>query len=128
MTITVIYETGNGYSCSCCRNTDQDNDDFESERDAIEGCVDIARRYKWDFSIERIIGVEDGDGLERRIDAAIEEAKKQAKIDDAIYRLERENSTDRAWIDSVPTEVERRQKSIAERNERLKELKGAIAQ
>lgn len=111
--LTLMYTTGNGYRCSCCRRTDGDFLDAENEADAIEQCVSISRSYEGDFSIDAIRGY-DGDENEliQRITAAIkadekaEEKKKEvAKLKDEIKAIEH-------WQGNLPLEMEKKAKKL----------------
>lgn len=75
----LVYTTGNGYHCGCCRHTSQDYTYFDSDdiQSLIKECIDIARGSEWDFCINTIEGHDGKDDLEQIIEAAI----KQAEID-----------------------------------------------
>lgn len=136
MTITVKYRTGNRRRCSCCRETEDATEEFETEDEAIAECADIAWRHDFDFSVWEVAGVENPDDLERRIDEAVdarEAAEKRAK---EITRLRGAINQDQAWIanmpaerarrqaylDALPTEVEQRQLRIADNEKALAAL------
>lgn len=75
----LVYTTGNGYHCGCCRRTSQDYTYFDSDdiQSLIRECIDIARGSEWDFYVNTIEGYDGEDDLEQIIEAAI----KQAEID-----------------------------------------------
>lgn len=75
----LVYTTGNGYRCGCCRQTSQDYTYFDSDdtQSLIKECIDIARGSVWDFYVNTIEGYDGEDDLEAIIEAAI----KQAEID-----------------------------------------------
>jgi hypothetical protein len=122
--ITVIYTTGNGYRCGCCRTEDTDNFDAEDEASAIEECIPIARGSDWDFEIERILGVDDPDATENRIMSAINLAEKEHWVLKKIKSLEDQISKDRKWILDVPAEKARREENIRVKEEELARLRG----
>jgi len=42
MSYRITYEQGNGYQCSCCRNTWTQTEDFEIEKEVINWIINLA--------------------------------------------------------------------------------------
>lgn len=123
MAITIIYTTGNGYSCSCCRNSDESNEDFDTEDAAVAACCDLAARAGFDFSVDRILGAENPDDLEKRIEAAVAARKTADELAGEIQRLKEDNAKHRAWLNNVGAETQRRLNAMSANDAKLIELK-----
>lgn len=104
---TIMYRTGNGYRCGCCRQTWTDTLDFESDDIdyAIAECISYAKSADWDFSIDRIFGFSHEtmgeDDLERRIEDEIKRAEKRADHQEEIDRVSRNLKEINWWFDNL---------------------------
>lgn len=117
----LVYTTGNGYRCSCCRQTSQDYTYFDSDdiQSLIKECIEIAGGSDWDFYVNTFEGYDgDSDELERQIMAAIEQAEKdydrKRKINDLQSRVK---DIDRWFANLEATKAEntaKREKLLAE--------------
>lgn len=125
--IVVTYTTGNNCSCPCCRVTEEHQESFETEQGAIEESVINAERTDWDFYVTEITGAADNEGLEKRIDAAVKQAKIIQENKGAICKVEMRISSNRSWIENAPSEIARRQAQIESDMKELAILKGAAA-
>ena len=120
----LVYTTGNGYHCGCCRHTIQDYTYFDSDDTAslIKECCEIAGSYDWDFYVNTVEGYDgDSDELERQIMAAIKQAEKdydrKRKISDLQSRVK---DIDRWFANLETTKAEnsaKREKLLAELTE-----------
>ncbi len=99
---TIIYYTGNGYSCSCCRHSSTDYFDFETPEEAIAECIDIASGSDWDFGINSIKGY-DGDEyeLEQQIEAAIVKAQEDRETRRKIEQVKKDIAHLETWFASL---------------------------
>jgi hypothetical protein len=113
----IVYTTGNGYFCGCCRRTDRDYEHYDTEEEALADLTDIARRADWDFSISTIEGY-DGDAweLEQRLERMIKIAEEDQDRLDRINRLKRSISDIEYWF----TNLEETKASKQEELEKLK--------
>lgn len=103
---TIIYVTGNGYSCGCCRQTYTDYLDFDPEdiQPAINECIQAARGSEWDFYIEAIRGLGEDmseDELERLIKEAIDNARDDAKRKQTIKDTYRQLEEINRWFEQL---------------------------
>lgn len=91
---TIIYRTGNGYSCGCCRQTWSSDLYFDEDniQGAIDACIDIAKAAEWDFSIDNIYEFDrediSKDALENMIMDAVRKAEVRHEHKQKIDRLE----------------------------------------
>lgn len=111
----MIYTTGNGYRCGCCRRTSQDYTHFdEADIDSlIEECISISSDSDDDFSINTFEGYSgDADELETRIMAAISDAEKYREHKRAIEVLQRNIKEIDSWFNTLDqtkaSKIERR--------------------
>ena len=56
----LTYEQGNGYSCSCCRQSWTDTEDFDNEKDMIDYLID-KKQHGDDWELEEIREIKDED-------------------------------------------------------------------
>lgn len=112
----MIYTTGNGYSCSCCRRTSQDYTHFdEADIDSlIEECIEISRCNDDDFYINTFEGFSgDADELESRIMAAISNAEKYREHKRKVEELQRSIREIDSWFENLEvTKDERTQRRV----------------
>ena len=100
---TLIYTTGNGYSCSCCRRSSQEYTHFDIEDidSLIKECIDIARCSDWDFYINTIDGYGAADDLETKIMQAIKDAESSHNHQTRIKELVRQISSIDDWFNTL---------------------------
>lgn len=104
---TIMYSTGNGYYCGCCRRTDTDTFYFDSEdiQYAIDECISIAKGADWDFSIDQIFEFThetmDASDLESRIEEEVKKAEKRHKHQAEIDRITRKIKEIDWWFDNL---------------------------
>ena len=124
---TLIYVTGNGYHCSCCRRTSTDYMDFDEDDAGVESlireCVEQSRYAEGDFYIDAIKGYTgDETELENRITAAIAAAEKRQETQDEIDRLKRSISELESWFAELEASKARKMQSLVTARARLAEL------
>lgn len=120
---TIIYYTGNGYSCSCCRQSSTNYFDFETPEEAIAECIDIASGSEWDFGINDIKGY-DGDAyeLEQQIDAAVEKASQAQTLRRKIAQIKSDIATTETWFAQLESTKDAKTKYLNEKRQELEEL------
>lgn len=122
---TIIYYTGNGYSCSCCRQSSTDYLDFDTPEEAIRECIEIASYSDWDFGIDAIKGY-DGDEheLEQQIIKAVEQAEKDKELRIKVEQVKKDIAHIENWFATLEaskaTNMERLNKKRLELEELLK--------
>lgn len=109
---TIIYSTGNGYNCHCCRRTVTEYLDFEDVEDAIQQCIYVAKGADWDFSIDAIKGWDnderDNYDLEKLIMEKINAAEKMHDNQKEIDSLNRQIREIDGWFNSLEDEKVRK--------------------
>ena len=120
---TIIYYTGNGYSCSCCRQSSTDYLDFETPEDAIAECISIAASADWDFGINTIKGY-NGDEyeLEQQIEQAVIAAQDAAKHRAEVAQVKEEISRLENWFGNLESTKVTNQKTLEQKRSELEEL------
>lgn len=112
---TINYMTGNGYNCSCCRYSNNDLYEADSEEDAINFCITTARSYDGDFSISSIEGYEgNADELEEKILKVIGKNEELERKKKAIAQLKRNIEEIEHWQQNLPAEIKRKAGELAE--------------
>ena len=119
--ITIFYVTGNGYRCGCCRQTENDYEDYGTLEEAIKGCISLAKSAEWDFSITETRGTADdrpdlesyeiGEILGKEVEYA---AKHHLHLDKINDRKEKVKEIEK-WFDSLDDEKQKKR----ERKEKL---------
>ena len=118
----LVYTTGNGYHCGCCRQTSQDYTYFDSDdiQSLIKECIEIARGSDWDFYVNTIEGYSGEDDLELVIESAIKQAEADADRKRKIDDLTRQIASINNWF----TNLERtKDEKMAEREKLIDKLK-----
>lgn len=120
---TIMYTTGNGYRCQCCRQSSGDFLDAESEDDAIKQCIAISRSYEGDFSIDAIRGceIDDESELIHRINEAIKADEKAEERRKELAKLEDEIKAIKHWQGNLPLEAEKKARKLETLKQQLKE-------
>jgi len=125
---TIIYSTGNGYNCHCCRRTTTEYLDFVDVEDAIHQCIEIAKYADWDFSIDAIKGWDNDEqdewALEKLIEGKIAEAEKVHKNQKEIDSLNRQIREIDGWFNSLEDEKVRKADVRKKLSTKLAELGG----
>lgn len=122
---TLIYYTGNGYSCSCCRQSSTDYLDFDTPEEAIKECIEIASYNEWDFGIKDVRGY-DGDvyELKEQIAKAVEQAEEDKDLRIKIDQVKKDIAHIENWFATLEaskaTNMERLNKKRHELEELLK--------
>lgn len=110
--ITIEYTIGNGYSCGCCRVTEEEIESFDSEEQAFKECLETAERKDWDFCVLNVSGAVDNEALEKRIDAAVDQGKKDDITAQKIRDLDKRIKENEFWLDNAEKETARRQAQL----------------
>lgn len=120
----LIYSTGNGYHCHCCRRTDQDYTYFDSNDidSLIDECISIAKSSDWDFSVVTIEGYVGEEDLETKIDRAVADAEKAHNLARKIDDLKKQISSIDGWFNTLDDSKVRKQKERDDLIIKLKEL------
>lgn len=121
---TMIYVTGNGYNCSCCRQTDTDYIEVDETNidSIIETCLDISAGSDGDFSITEIIGCDiDVDQLEKRVKEGVEEKLKIKKKKQKLSQLKSAIAAAESWFVNLD-------KTKAEKLARLNDMHKQLAE
>lgn len=120
----LVYTTGNGYHCGCCRRTSQDYTHFDPEdiQSLIEECIYIARGSEWDFYVDTIEGYEGEDDIEAIIEAAIKQAEVDFNRKRDIDSLNRQIQCIDNWFTSLEETKEDKRNERAELVEKLAAL------
>lgn len=103
----LIYTTGNGYSCNCCRRTDQNYTHFNDDEidNLIKECVEISQYAEGDFYINTIEGYSgDSDELERLITKAISADEKARAHAAEINEIQKNITSIDRWFDGLEAE------------------------
>ena len=124
---TLIYVTGNGYHCGCCRRTDTNYMDFEEDEYGITSligeCVELSSYAEGDFYIEAIKGYSgDETELENKITAAIAVAEKRAKHKKEIDSVKRSITEIESWFNSLEATKASKTKLLESYRAKLSEL------
>ena len=124
---TLIYVTGNGYHCGCCRCTDTDYMDFEEDEyditALINECIERSSYAEGDFYIEAIKGYSgDETELENRITAAIAVAEKRVKHKKEIETTKRSIAEIESWFSSLEATKASKTKLLESHRAKLAEL------
>lgn len=117
----LVYTTGNGYHCGCCRQTSQDYTYFDSDdiQSLIKECIEIARGSQWDFYVNTIEGYSGEDDLEQTIETAIKQAEAASDRKRDVDNLTRQIASIDNWFTNLEeTKVEK----LAEREELVEKL------
>lgn len=116
----IMYTTGNGYRCSCCRHTNSSFYDADDEADAIAECVRLSRAAEGDFHLNEIRGYEgDAEDLEKKITEAIEASERTDSEQKALAELKSEIKKLERWQETLPQEIERNAKRLVELKKKL---------
>lgn len=120
----LIYSTGNGYHCHCCRQTNQDYTYFDSDDidSLIDECISIAKSSDWDFSVVTIEGYVGEEDLETKIDRAVADAEKAHNLARKIDDLKKQISSIDSWFNTLDDSKVRKQKERDDLIIKLKEL------
>ena len=100
----MIYITGNGYHCGCCRQTSQEYTYFDEDGidSLIKECIEISRSAEDDFYINTFEGYSgDSDELEKRIMDAISVAEKQREHKKKVDTLQRSIKEIDTWFSTL---------------------------
>lgn len=118
----LVYTTGNGYHCGCCRQTSQDYTYFDSDdiQSLIKECVEIARGSEWDFYVNTIEGYSGEDDLEQVIETAIKQAEADADRKRKIDDLTRQITSINNWFANLERTKDEK---MAEREKLIDKLK-----
>lgn len=120
---TIIYYTGNGYSCSCCRMSSTDYLDFETPDEAIQECIEIASRSDWDFGIKDIKGYSgDEYELEQQITQAVEQAEKDKELRTKIEQVKKDIARTEHWFASLEASKASNAEYLTKKRLELEEL------
>ena len=92
----VTYEQGNGYRCSCCRNTYSGTEDFDTEKDVIDYLVNKLYAKKNpskhgdedDWDLEEVREIKDADLTDKFYEIANELALNKNTIKVRRIKLE----------------------------------------
>lgn len=128
---SIIYTTGNGYRCSCCRWShtsylDYDNEYFDVQ-DAINSCIILARDNDWDFYIDSIKGFNgDVDELEKQITSAVDKAEKDDIKREKIEKIKNNINEHDWWFNNLESEKIERASKRKELQAQLRELEEQI--
>ncbi len=124
---TIMYRTGNGYHCGCCRQTWADTFDFETAEEAVSESISIARGSDWDFSIDRIFGFMDEDSnadeLEERIMEAIKQAEKDHDKQREITRLQDQIKAINKWFATLEQQKAEKNAEVEKLLKKLEEVR-----
>lgn len=121
----MIYTTGNGYHCGCCRQSSQDythfdDDDIES---LIKESIELSQRADGDFYINTIEGYSgDSDELEKSIMEAIDADEKQRERKKKVNELQRNIAEIDTWFANLEITKADRTKRRVELRAQLNEL------
>jgi len=121
----LIYVTGNGYNCGCCRRTDQDYTHFDEDsiESLIKECIELSRYAEGDFSIRTIEGYGgDADELEKRIMDAITAAEQDVEQQKKIVDLKHQISEIDRWFDTLEAQKSAKAENRRKFVDSLKEL------
>lgn len=120
----LVYTTGNGYHCGCCRQTSQDYTYFDPDdiQSLIKECIDIARGSEWDFYVNTIEGYDGEDDLEAIIEAAVKQAEKDFDRKRDIDSLNRQIQGIDNWFASLEKTKEDKRAERAKLVEKLAAL------
>ena len=126
----LIYTTGNGYSCGCCRQTNREfvyfEEDEQSIANLVRDCIEISRCAKGDFSIDTIEGYSgDADELEKRITAAISQAEAEAERRKQIGSLTQQIKEIDNWFSTLDAAKEEKTTRRQRLTEDLQKATGA---
>jgi hypothetical protein len=126
----LIYTTGNGYNCGCCRRTDRDYMHFDEDEQSIayliRDCIEISKRAEGDFSIDTIEGYSgDSDELEARIKTAIDQAEKEEERQKSIGITKRQLREIDDWFSTLDKQKADNEARKAKLLAHLRELEGS---
>jgi ERCC4-type nuclease len=96
---------------------------YESERDAIIGCCDIAAIHDMGFYVEEVVGSEDPRFASRIIQAVADRHDADAKAD-TIRVLKDSARQHQEWFDKLDDEIANRLARLERIEEQLKEYGG----
>lgn len=124
---TLIYTTGNGYNCGCCRMTSTDSFSFDTEEDAIGEAIEVASYAEWDFSIKDIIGYDgDENDLENRIMSAVVSAEKDKDRKLKIAQLKKDIAYTEDWFATLEQQKQTKQDLLDKNRAMVIELEGKL--
>lgn len=120
---TIIYYTGNGYRCSCCRQSSKDYLNFDDVEDAIVECIDIASGSEWDFGIDTIQGYEgDAYELEQQIMDAVSQAEDDQETRRKIEQIKKDIAHTENWFDTLEETKVKKAEFLATKRQELEDL------
>lgn len=126
----LVFYTGNGYNCSCCRVEYTEVENFDSIEDLVDFCVSTASGNEYDFGIDTITIYDECQytpaELEHYINSMIDYHK---DIRDIEYHIKSNQDTitnSQWWLDDVEKNTKLRYKWIEECNHKIMDAEAKL--